>query len=480
MRYLAVISAALITGVVAVSPLRSQQRAVTSDSAIRAIIEERVNAKLSTGIVVGVLDPDGRPRVFAYGRSGTSRPLDANSVFEIGSIGKVLTTTLLADMVARSEVRLDDPVARYLPVSVKVPSRNGRQITLLDLATHSSGLPRSVATHRPKDVDDPLADLTPEAMYAFLSSLTLGRDPGAEFEYSNLGFMLLGDALARRAGAASVEELLRRRVLEPLGLRDTRATLTTSMRERLALGHDPDGTVVSNWHQHPMLMGDGGMRSTASDMLDFVAANMAVDLGDSREPLAVAIRTAHTRRRTGAPGQDIGLGWNRRALPSGDTIVSKNGGTRGYRTIVAYNAARRTGVVVLANSRMSMDDIAYHLAAPELPLRPPTLPSWVGLTEVKLPTAMIDRYVGEYALSPELNAVIRREGEGLVIEPGGRTPRPLFVGPPPRMRIFAEREDEFLIKDADARLSFQRDGSGRVTALVLRQGGREQVAKRIP
>jgi hypothetical protein len=194
----------------------------------------------------------------------------------------------------------------------------------------------------------------------------------------------------------------------------------------------------------------------------------------------MALRATHVRRRSGPPRQDIGLGWNRRVVPGGDTIVSKNGITNGYRTIVGFNSTRRTGLVVLANARLSADDIAYHLLAPELPLAPPTLPSWVSVKQVTLPATVLDRYVGEYALSPDLRAVVRREGAGLLLAPGGRTPLPLFVGPPPTMRLFAERTDEFFLKDVDARVSFRRDGSGQVTALVLREGARERVATRVP
>jgi serine-type D-Ala-D-Ala carboxypeptidase/endopeptidase len=163
------------------SVLHAQQSALPSDSAIRTIITNRVDAKLSTGIVVGVLEPSGRRRIVSYGASGTFRPLDANSVFEIGSITKTFTAALLADMVTRGEVRLDDPVAKYLPASVKMPSRNGRQITLLDLATQSSGLPGMPNNFHPADPNNPYADYTPAAMYAFLSSYELPRDIGAQY-----------------------------------------------------------------------------------------------------------------------------------------------------------------------------------------------------------------------------------------------------------------------------------------------------------
>ena len=134
-------SIVLIGAVLALAAPSLGAQAIANDSTIRAIIRERVDAKLSTGIVVGVFGPTGRRQVVSYGVSGTSRPLDAGSVFEIGSITKTFTAAVLADMARSGEVRYDDPVAKYLPATVKVPTRNGRQITLLDLATQSSGLP---------------------------------------------------------------------------------------------------------------------------------------------------------------------------------------------------------------------------------------------------------------------------------------------------------------------------------------------------
>src|SRR5580693_8598518 len=110
---------------------------------IREILVKRIDRqKQAVGIVVGVIEPHGR-RVVAYGKlaNGDPRTLDGDTIFEIGSITKVFTSLVLADMVSRKEVSLDDPADRYLPEHVRMPERSGQPITLLDLATHSSGLP---------------------------------------------------------------------------------------------------------------------------------------------------------------------------------------------------------------------------------------------------------------------------------------------------------------------------------------------------
>ena len=205
------------------APRTAAAERLAPNAEVLAILKERVESKRSAGIVVGILDEGGR-RVIAYGNAGsTDRPLDGNSVFEIGSVTKVFTSALLADMVRRGEVKLEDPASKYLPASARLPSRSGKEITLLDLATQTSGLPRLPGNLAPKDPTNPYADYTVEQLYDFLSHYTLTRDIGEKYEYSNLGVGLLGHVLSRKAGM-SYEELVTKRILEPLEMRDTAIT----------------------------------------------------------------------------------------------------------------------------------------------------------------------------------------------------------------------------------------------------------------
>lgn len=198
-----------------------------SDAAIRDMLVRRVDIdKQAAGLVVGVIDRTGR-RVIAHGVSDlkTRRPVDGQTLFEIGSVTKAFTGLLLADMVERGEVKLDDPVVKYLPPGAVVPERNGKAITLLDLATHTSGLPRLPDNMPSADPRNPYADYTEAQLDSFLKGHGLTRDIGATYEYSNLGVGLLGRALARR-GDGDYETVLRQRVLKPLGLTSTAITLT--------------------------------------------------------------------------------------------------------------------------------------------------------------------------------------------------------------------------------------------------------------
>ena len=166
---------------------------IPGDGEIRQILVNRIDEqKRSVGIVVGVVGPDGR-RVVAHGELATDAPAEVNgdTVFEIGSITKVFTAILLADLAAEGALELETPVQRLLGPDVAVPTRNAAEITLLNLTTHSSGLPRMPNNFRPADAGNPYADYTVAQLYEFLASHELERDIGAEVEYSNLGTGLL-------------------------------------------------------------------------------------------------------------------------------------------------------------------------------------------------------------------------------------------------------------------------------------------------
>jgi CubicO group peptidase (beta-lactamase class C family) len=327
-----------------------------TEATLLGLIKERVESKRNVGIVVGVIEPDGRRVIASYGDPGPGAlPLDRESVFEIGSITKVFTTTLLADMVRRGEVSLDDPVAKFLPASVRMPSRNGRLITVNDLATHASGLPRLMTNLAPADPRNPYADYTVEQLYAFLNGYELTRDVGAQYEYSNLGMGLLGHALALRRGA-SYEVLVTERVLKPLGMRHTSITLDAWMTKHLARGHDNSAQPAANWDVRT-LEGAGALRSTMDDMLTFTAAN----LKEGSDQLSRAMTLAQTvRAPTGRPDLSIALGWHVRTV-GGNAIVWHNGGTGGYRTWMGFDKRRRIAAVVLTNSTHGADDLGYEL-----------------------------------------------------------------------------------------------------------------------
>jgi CubicO group peptidase (beta-lactamase class C family) len=268
--------------------------------------------------------------------------MDGDTVFEIMSITKVLTSLLLADMVERGEVALHEPVARYLPVTLR---ERGGPITLLDLATYTSGLPNMPANVPPDWYAStaPMAAYTQAQLFTFLSGYLPEHAAGTHYEYANLGFGLLGIALASRAGKP-YEELLVERVCNPLGLAHTRLTLNEDMRRSMAQGHDLAMKPTGPWELRA-IPGAGYARSTANDLTTFIKAC----LGFTRTPLEPALtRMTATQRPTSLAGTKAGMGWYVTAAEGGE-IVWKSGLSMGCNTFIGYCRQSRRGVVLLAN-----------------------------------------------------------------------------------------------------------------------------------
>lgn len=335
-----------------------------SDAAVQTILQRRIDQeKQSVGIIVGLITPQGR-KIISHGRMAQSDPRkpDENTVFEIGSISKVFTALLLADLVERGELKLNDPISKFLPKSVKVPSRNGKEITLIDLATHTSGLPRLPDNLKPQDIENPYADYTVEQLYDFLSRYRLTRDMGTEYEYSNLGAGLLGHILSLKSGM-DYETLVTTRIAQPLQMNSTKIQLSAEMKSRFARGHNEIGQPVKNWDL-PTLAGAGGLRSTTHDLLNFLAANLGLTKSNLSSTMQ---RTQTIQRQTGTPDLAIGLGWHI-LKKYGTEIIWHNGGTGGYHSFMGFDKKKQLGVVVLSNSSNSIDDIGLHLLEKQFPL----------------------------------------------------------------------------------------------------------------
>lgn len=329
---------------------------------VQQILTDAVEKQRTVGIVVGVIEGGGE-KVYSCGRTAANgRGVDGDTVFEIASLTKTFTATLLADMVSRGLVRLDDPVAKFLPENVKMPARGGRAITLLDLATHRSGLPRLPTNWAPANPHNPYADYTAEKLFEFLANYELPRDVDASFEYSNLGSGLLGEALARKAGK-SYEALITDRILRPLGMDSTGIALRPQISARLATGHFPGLAVAANWDAN-VLAGCHAVHSTANDMLKYLAAYM----GLKASPLAGAMAMARRDLKdTDAPNMRIGLAWHVLKLPDA-TVVWHNGGSFGYHSFAGFDLQKGMGVVVLSNCMNDIDDIGLHLLNDRIPL----------------------------------------------------------------------------------------------------------------
>jgi CubicO group peptidase (beta-lactamase class C family) len=283
-------------------------------------------------------------------------------------------------------MKLEDPVATYLPKSVVVPSRNGKPITLGELSTHTSGLPRLPTNLAPTDWNDPYADYTVDDLYAFLGSYALEVDPGSTYAYSNVGAGLLGHALTRHAGG-SYEKNIASVIGAPLGLTDTAVTLNDTQKARVTPGHDGDLAAAKGWTATNAIEGAGQLHSTAHDLLKLVSA----EIGLSGASLAPAIALTQAKHATDDLGRATGLGW----LLESDGRMWNNGQTGGYSSFVGFDPTQQHGVVVIADTACLyttqlgmalLQRLRGKIVKPQLP------PS------VTLSDADLGAFVGTYAL----------------------------------------------------------------------------------
>ncbi len=327
------------------------------------------------GLAIGVWK-HGERRVFTY---GAAKP---NSLFEIGSISKTFTGLMLARMVAQSKVRLDEPVRKLLPAGT-VHKPAGHEITLLDLATHHSGLPPMPNNFHPADRSNPYADYGPQQLYDYLARHGVAKSEDATFLYSNLGAGLLGQALAVRSGRGYADQL-RQEITGPLGMSDTAVKLSADQQRRFLQGHDRRHHPVHAWDLDA-LAGAGAIRSTAGDMLTYMEANLHPE---RYAPLSDALAMSHQLRDNAAADSKIALAW----LYTPDSgSYEHSGATAGFSSYVFFNQRADCAAVVLVNSGpdplLSPDLIGQHIlqrlsGKPAISLQTVLVPATGGLEGV--------------------------------------------------------------------------------------------------
>lgn len=429
----------------------SSTSVLPSDAEIRKILADRVEALAGPedgiGIVVGVIWPKGR-QIISRGHfdQKDQRAMAGDTVCEIASVTKGFTGLLLADMVQDGEVALSDPVAKYLPANVKIPERNGRSITLVDLATHTSGLP-FMPTDGAASSD---ADL-----YKFLAGYKLTRDIGAQWEYSNIGYWLLSQALSARAGL-DYQSLLLKRVVGPLKLKNTAFTPSASMKANLAAGHTASlqpAPLFPSLPGYAIMPAAGGLYSTVDDLLTVAA----VAMGYQESPLAPAIAASlKTHRPMPKPGMEQALGWI--VIDNGeDQLIFHDGGSFGYASAVIWDPAKRIGIAVLSNHVESVADIARHLLRPDFPLKKPTATKH---TEISLGADVLERYAGRYDATGEGTFTIKLEENCLTIE------APAEWGMP-KVRLHPETKQDFFANELPLRVTFQNDSAGNISGMLI-------------
>jgi CubicO group peptidase (beta-lactamase class C family) len=287
------------------------------------------------GLAIGATQGNVRVQRF-YGDTGNHGRPKADTEFEIGSITKTLTATLLAFEDQQGTMHFGDPLARYAPPGFRVPNFNGQPIQLAHLAEHTSGLPRVVP--------NPPSPMPPQRLWQFISHYQLARAPGEQFLYSNLGSALLARAMVRRSNATE-DQLYARIITGPLGLHDTAIELTPAQRARLAEGFRPNRQRAPEFGPgFPAMAGAGAVRSTLIDMMRY----LDFELGRVDVPLRSLLPALHEPRHAAGPNGSVGLAWQMRDGPNGK-VIYKDGAMPGYAAFMVFAPSRGTGVVVLSN-----------------------------------------------------------------------------------------------------------------------------------
>lgn len=330
---------------------------VEGRSPLEILVAQRIGRRAArhAGVSVGFIDGSDACTVgFGSIRRGYDVTPAASTSFQIGSVTKVFTALLLADAVRRDEVSLDQPLVTLIPEAAS--HRKGRPIELVDLAAHTSGLPRLPASlsRLARDIpEDPYARFTIEHLEQALA-VPPKRPPGGTPRYSNLGVGALGEALARAADMPYLD-LVQTRICAPLGLQDTGVDADDSSPD-VAVGHTRRGHPTGDW-QLSALAGAGALRSNVRDLLVLLRAHL--DPGSS--PIGGLVHTVLEGRARINRSMGVGLGWHYLDRRDGSRWWWHNGGTGGFRSFVGFDPASRRAVAVLANDTRTVDRLGKRL-----------------------------------------------------------------------------------------------------------------------
>ena len=425
---------------------------------VKPLIQPLIDAGLIPGAVVGIYQ-NGESSVYAFGHLSKDKPTAPNSktMYEIGSISKVFTGILLADAVERGIVKVDDPLSKHLPDGIKGPKRDGKEILLWHLSTHTSGLPR-LPDNIGAEIANPYKAYGTRELWDYMDRATVLTDPGKTYAYSNLGAGLLGTLLAK-ASNSTYEKLLKERIATPLGMKHTTLTLSRQQKRALAPPHNGD-RVVSGW-DFDSLAGCGGVRSNMDDMLKLVEAT----LSQGSDAVERAI-TSSTKKRFTLPNAPagVGLGWH---IAQDGSTLWHNGQTGGYSSAMFVSKVLNAGVVVLTNGSDPATTVVGERILQMLmgiKVEPPSVRKSIDMS-----ARALDQLVGEYPSTVGFTIYITRDGDALMAQLTNQSP----------LQVWPESPTLFFYRDVEAQLRFAVDSkTGEATSVTLLQDGRELYCQR--
>ena len=448
---------------------------ISTDEALQNVLQKRLlNDRTGVCMAVAVIS-DTTIKAIACANPKAGRAIDDQTSFEIGSITKTMTATLLASMIQSGQMSLDAPLADYLPSGTQVPSFKGKPILLRHVVTHTSGLGALPPDFTPTDASNPYANLTEKSLLASLAKVELKQAPGEVQSYSNFAMMVLSTAIANKAGK-SYEDLLRSRLFLPLGMDG--AYISDSNRPKritAAVGHLPNQAVTSPWIFPVNLAGVGGVRATLPDMIQYAKAQLGrefdKDATINLNPAATAnanagLIQAIAKTQEAIPlanGKPMGMNWFMRTN-AGAEILFHGGGTGGFSTEILIDNKAGRAVVVLADTSLTnlggVSDVALHLLNPDNPIGEARIAT-------EAPTGLLTALEGDYVLSGGLPITLRIKGKALTGQAAGQS----------EFAFGYDSRGDFYPLAFDAALRPEKLSTG--YRFIWLQGGGAQIAKRM-
>lgn len=364
MRYLSTIALGILLLLISFSLVQAQQ---DNFKEVEDLVIKSIEEGSLVGIAVGYISPKGDILYLTEGTlsNKTEKAVDKNSIFKIASITKVFTSLALARFLDEQDVSLNDNAEQFLPSDFSLPDYEGKEITLEHLVTHTSGLPRLPGNLEMKDIQNPYGDYSEAKLKSFLADHELQREPGSAFEYSNLGVAVVGHILEEQYGM-EYDQVIREQIATPLDMKSTGIYLASADSSRYTQGHF-NGNIVPYW-DFPGVEAMGALSSSVSDMSKFMQAQIDPESTDMSD----AILKTHELRFDISDENpklldNIGMGWL--LSTEQDSIMWHNGGTGGYYLFAGLNIEKEIGVVVMSNTRSSIDYIGFHLLDNKHPLK---------------------------------------------------------------------------------------------------------------
>lgn len=438
------------------SSVRADQSAAPLEQRLDRLVLEFYPSETDPGAAV-LVAVDGKPVLRkGYGMADVEKGVKVtpDMIFRVASITKQFTAVCVLQLVQQGKVALDDPITKHVPGF----DTRGKTITVENLLSHTSGLPNYTTT---SDYDKGMTrDLKPAEILELVAGKPLEFEPGASFRYSNTNYVLLGMLIEKVSGRTYAENI-ETSIAKPLGLADTRYSRNDARTPRHARGYDQESS--GRWvPMKPLSMSQpyaaGAIESTVDDLAKWTQA-----LTDGKAVDSKLLQGAWTPHKPTAGPSDYGYGWFIRT-ESGERWIGHNGGINGFMSASIWIPEKKVFVAILSNGLGG--------AAPEMLLRRLALEA-VGRPEPKrvaitLPAESLDRYVGVYALSPEMKFTVSRNGNKLIAEAPNKS----------TVELFAEAEDKFFNPEADIQFSFAVE-NGKATQMTLRRGGRDSIARRV-